>query len=120
MDSLGLLITIILGGLGMFLLVLAVTFIAAKTINKNDFERFTDLDDVLVDHEEFKDVSENSKDIFMIDDGENSNYFPESVKNPVLTEMMKETKVHKSLNLLSILSSRWRNLFGKRLIKLSQ
>ena len=37
------------GRTGMFLLVLAVTFIAAKTINKNDFERFTDLDDVLVD-----------------------------------------------------------------------
>ena len=44
MDSLGLLITIILEGLGMFLLVLAVTFISAK----NDFERFTNLDDVLV------------------------------------------------------------------------
>ena len=84
MDSLGLLITIILGGLGMFLLVLAVTFIAAKTINKNDFERFTDLDDVLLDQEEFLEPSEHAKDIFIIDDGENSGYFSDSVKNPVL------------------------------------
>ena len=98
MDSLGLLISIILGGLGMFLLVLAVTFIAAKTINKNDFERFTDLDDVLVNQEEFLEPSEHTNDIFTIDDGENSNYFPDSVKIPVLTELTQETKVPKSLS----------------------
>eukprot|EP00090_Calanus_glacialis_P018332 TRINITY_DN28439_c0_g1_i1.p1 TRINITY_DN28439_c0_g1~~TRINITY_DN28439_c0_g1_i1.p1 ORF type:complete len:351 (-),score=100.90 TRINITY_DN28439_c0_g1_i1:47-1099(-) len=119
MDSLGLLITLILGGLGMFLLVLAVTFLAAKTIAKNDFERFNDLEDILVEQEEFLDVSEHSKDIFIIDDGENSGYFSDSVKNPVLTEMTKETNVPKSSNFLSTLSSSWRNLFGKRLIKLS-
>ena len=104
----------------MFLLVLAVTFIAAKTINKNDFERFTDLDDVLVDQEEFMDVSEHSTDIFVIDDVENSGYSPEYVRNPVLTEMMNKAKVPKSSNFLSNLYSSWRNLFGKRLIKLSQ
>ena len=119
MDSLGLLITLILGGLGMFLLVLAVTFLAAKTIAKNDFERFNDLEDILVEQEEFLDVSEHSKDIFIIDDGENSGYFSDSVKNPVLTEMTKEINVPKSSHFLSTLSSSWRNLFGKRLIKLS-
>ena len=96
MDSLGLLITLILGGLGMFLLVLAVTFLAAKTITKNDFERFTDLEDNLVETDEFLDVSEHSRDIFIIDDGETSSYLPESLKNPMLSEMVKETKVAKS------------------------
>ena len=62
MDSLGLLISLILGSLGMFLLVLAVSFLAAKTISKNDFERFTDLEDVLVEPHE----PEYSGDIFVV------------------------------------------------------
>ena len=66
------------------------------------------------------DVSEHSKDICVIDDVENSGYSPEYVRNPVLTEMMNEAKVPKSLNFLSTLSTSWGKLFGKRLIKLSQ
>ena len=96
MDSLGLLISLIMGGLGMFLLVLAVSFLAAKTISKNYFERFTDLDDALVEPEDFLDVLYHSRDIFIIDDGETSNNLPETLTNPMLSEMLKETKVAKS------------------------
>ena len=120
MDSLGILISLILGGLGMFLLVLAVSFLAAKTISKNEFERFTDLEDVLVESEEFVDMSEHSRDIFIIDDSVHSNYVSESVKNTIVTEVMKDTaKPPKSSNFYSILSGSWRNLSGKRLINLS-
>ena len=98
----------------MFLLVLAVTFLAAKTITKNDFERFTDLEDILVEPEEFLDVSEHSRDIFIIDDGETSNY----LKNPMLSEMVKEQKMQK-VQICSQLFPAWRNMFVKILIKLS-
>ena len=116
------LISLILGGLGMFLLVLAISFVAAKTISmsKNDFERFTDLEDVLVESEEFLDVPEQlSREIFIIKDGENSNYFSESVKNPILKDVMKKTKVWKSSSFFSTLSISWQKLFGKRLINVS-
>ena len=119
MDSLGILISLILGGLGMFLLVLAVSFLAAKTIFKNEFERFTDLEYVLVEPEQFLDVSEHSRDVFLINDSENSNYFPEPVKNPMLSEMVKETTLMKSSSFVSTLSGSWRNLFGKQLMNLS-
>ena len=115
MDSLGLLVTLILGGLGMFLLVLAVTFLAAKTITKHDFERFNDMEEVLVESEEFLDDTQHSKDIFIIDDTENSNFLPESGCNPILTELAREAKVQKSSNISSTIFSSWRNLFGKNL-----
>jgi len=121
MDSLGLLITLILGGLGMFLLVLAITFVAAKTITKQDFERFNDMEDIIVDPEEFLDEAEYSKDIFIIDDGENANHIEQSAKNAVLTRAMKDRKVSNSSNFFSTLSKSSRNLFGKkRLINVSE
>ena len=121
MDSLGLLITLILGGLGMFLLVLAITFVAAKTITKQDFDRFNDMEDIIVDPEEFLDEAEYSKDIFIIDDGENANHIQESAKNAVLTRAMKDRKVSNSSNFFSTLSKSSRNLFGKkRLINVSE
>ena len=120
MDSLGLLVTLILGGLGMFLLVLAVTFLAAKTITKHDFERFNDMEEVLVESEEFLDNTQHSKDIFIIDDSENSNCIQESVKNPSQAEEMRtKGKVFKSSNFFSTLFKSSRNIFGKRLINVS-
>ena len=119
MDSLGLLVTLILGGLGMFLLVLAVTFLAAKTITKHDFERFNDMEEVLVESEEFLDDTQHARDIFIIDDTENSNCIQESVKNPSLVEMRTERKVFKSSNFFSTLLKSSRNIFAKRLINVS-
>ena len=59
MDSLGLLVTLIMGGLGMYLLVLAVTFLAAKTFIKHDFERFNDTESEFdMESEEFLDDSQ--------------------------------------------------------------
>ena len=116
MDSMGILISLILGGLGMFLLVLAVTFLAVKTISTNEFERFTYFEDVLVEPGPF--IDEHSRDIFIINDSENPNNFPEPVKNPMLLEMVKETTVMKISNFVLTLSGSWRNLFGKRLINL--
>ena len=95
----------------MFLLVLAFSFLAAKTISKNEFERFTDLEDVLVEPEEFLVVSEHSKDIFIIDDSAHSNNY--------YLESLKETNLPKSSNFVSTFFSSWRNLIGKRLINLS-
>ena len=103
----------------MFLLVLAISFLVAKTFTKNNFERFTDLEDVLVEPEEFVDMSEHSRDIFIIDDSVHSNDCSESVKNTIVAEVMKERKLPKSSNFFSILSGSWRNLSGKRLINLS-
>ena len=119
MDSLGLLLTLILGGLGMFLVVLAVTFLAAKTITKHDSERFNDMEEILVESGEFLDVAHQSKDIFVIDDTENSNCIQESVKNPSLAEMKTERKVYKSSNFFSSLLKSSRNVFGKQLINVS-
>ena len=103
----------------MFLLVLAVTFLAAKTITKHDFERFNDMEEILVESEEILDDTQHSKDIFIIDDTENSNCMKESVKNPSLAEMRTERKVFKSSNFFSTLLKSSRNIFGKRLINVS-
>ena len=120
MDSLGLLVTLILGGLGMFLLVLAVTFLAAKTITKHDFERFNDMEEVLVESEEFlDDTNQHAKDIFIIDDCEPLNSIQESVKKTLFKDVKKEKQSGKSSNFFSSLLRSSRNIFGKRLINVS-
>ena len=119
MDSLGLLVTLVLGGLGMFLVVLAVTFLAAKTITKHDSERFNDMEEILVESEEFLDVAQHPKDIFFIDDCEPHDVIQESVKSLALQDTKKEKKVGKSLNFFASILRRPRNIFAKRLINVS-
>ena len=78
LESLGLLITLTLGGLGMFLVVLTVTFVLAKIVTRPaDFERFTDLGDgeaALMETEpcDYGDPipQDHRKDIFLIEDVE--------------------------------------------------
>ena len=69
-ESVGLFITLSLGGLGMFLVVLSVTFVFAKMITKpTEFERFGDSVDGL-DPEDYEDVAvplTDNKEIFVIE-----------------------------------------------------
>ena len=73
-DSLGLLITITLGGLSLFLMVLAFSFMVTQILMKNK-EGFTDEEDYLVeceghDEEDPTEVPEevkSDKDIFIIE-----------------------------------------------------
>ena len=72
-ESLGLLLTLTLGGLGMFLVVLVVTFVFAKIVTKpSEFERFGEVD--VTESEEYFDTNlhynDNGKDIFVIEDVE--------------------------------------------------
>ena len=78
-DQLGLLVTVTLAGLGMFLLVMAVSFLAAQVVTKQDVMGVSDLEDVLVEHgmdqEDVlaseggmdNDIKDSTKDIFIID-----------------------------------------------------
>ena len=73
LESLGLLLTLTLGGLGMFLVVLVVTFVFAKIVTKPaEFERFGEAD--VTESEEYFDTNmhynDNGKDIFIIEDVE--------------------------------------------------
>ena len=97
----------------MFLVVLAVTFLAAKTITKHDFESFNDMEEILVESEDFLDVTQHSKDIFIIDDTENSNCLPESANSPILSVLERKTKVKKSSNISSTVFRNWRSLLGQ-------
>ena len=73
-DALGLLVTLSLGGLGMFLMVLAFSFMVTQILMKNK-EGFTDEEDYLVeceghDEEDPTEVLEevkSDKDIFIIE-----------------------------------------------------
>jgi len=71
-DELGLLLTVTLGGLGMFLLVMAFSFLAAQIVSKQDLSGVSDLEDILVEHREGSmdscDVLE--KEIFIIDNSD--------------------------------------------------
>jgi len=73
-DELGLLLTVTLGGLGMFLLVMAFSFLAAQIVSKQDLSGVSDLEDILVEHREASvdscDVLE--KEIFIIDNSDES------------------------------------------------
>jgi len=73
-DELGLLLTVTLGGLGMFLLVMAFSFLAAQIVSKQDISGVSDLEDILVEHREGSidscDVME--KEIFIIDNSDES------------------------------------------------
>merc|ERR1712004_633027 len=67
----GLLLTVTLGGLGMFLLVMAFSFLAAQIVSKQqDFNGVSDLEDILGDHREGNIDGCDEKEIFIIDNSE--------------------------------------------------
>ena len=134
-ESIGLLITLLLGGLGMFLVVLVVTFLFAKIVTRSpEFERFGDQE-----HEALGDMAEvedhvdglgyyDRKDIFVIEDVEgcivnnkeqiSDNYH--QISEPAPTP-------HKTHGLLANMSAMWHslvsgklkeNLFGSNFIEL--
>ena len=78
-DALGLLVTLSLGGLGMFLMVLAFSFMVTQILMKNK-EEYSEEEGYLVeseghDEEDTKEVTEEAKsdkDIFVI--GSSNNY----------------------------------------------
>jgi len=69
-DQLGLLLTLTLGGLGMFLLVMAFSFLAAQIISRQDLTGIPDMEDNLVEDWEGE-VIDNAKEIFIIDNAQN-------------------------------------------------
>ena len=74
LESVGLFVTLSLGGLGMFLVVLSVTFLFAKMVTKPaDFERFGDCGENLMEPEEYMDyvnLTNDRKEIFYIEEVE--------------------------------------------------
>ena len=77
------------------------------------------MEEVLVESEKFLDDAQHAKDIFIIDDTEDSNSIQKYVKNPSLAESRTERKVFKSSKFFSTLLKSSRNIFGKRLINVS-
>ena len=80
LESVGLFITLSLGGLGMFLVILSVTFVFAKMVTKSaEFERFEE-EETMVEHEEYDDYVDfplqDRRDIYLIEEtveeGENT------------------------------------------------
>ena len=103
----------------MFLLVLAVTFVAAKSVSKLQHENFDDLEEDLVDQEEIVDVQE-PPDIFIIDDSEYSGYecnIDES-QNVLPESKPIETKIKKNLSFATLFNN-LKNSPSERMIKLS-
>ena len=65
MNQLGMLLTVILGGLGMFLVVIALSFLATVIVTKGSDS--SDMEKIIVDHEEFDDSEvANKEDIYII------------------------------------------------------
>merc|ERR1712098_214164 len=70
-DSMGLLLTLTLGGLGMFLLVLALTFMIVQMMMRNTGQTTEERDSLVNDDEkDGLDELENNKSIFTIETGE--------------------------------------------------
>ena len=102
----------------MFLLVLAVTFVAAKTVSKHQLDAFDDLEEDLVDQEEIADV-QGPPDIFIIDDSEYSSYECDiGPSQNVLTETKSsDTKVKKSWSFTKFYNN-LKNFQREQMIKL--
>jgi len=128
MESLGLLITLTLGGLGMFLVVLVVTFVLAKVVTKPpEFERFSEFgESSLADSD--NDCTEpmmysniERKDIFVIEDVEGCILTPHKIEEPMEKfEDMQPRRLQRLTKLWSSLTSgRLKdNLFGSKFIEL--
>ena len=67
MDELGMLLSVILGGLGMFLVVMALSFLATLIVTKGNDS--SDMEKILVDHEEFNnsEVLNKDKEVYIIE-----------------------------------------------------
>lgn len=128
MESLGLLITLTLGGLGMFLVVLVVTFVLAKVVTKPpEFERFSEFGESSLvesdsDYTEPMMYSNNErKDIFVIEDVEGCILTPHKFEEPMEKfEDMQPRRLQSLTKLLgSLTSGRLKeNLFGSKFIEL--
>lgn len=123
-ESLGLLLTLTLGGLGMFLVVLVVTFVFAKIVTKpSEFERFGEVED----SEDYFDTNlhynEDRKDIFVIEDVEGCIINKENRSDDCPPIAMSERPQNKLVTLSnmwhSLTSGRLKeNIFGSKFIEL--
>ena len=123
-ESLGLLLTLTLGGLGMFLVVLVVTFVFAKIVTKpSEFERFGEVED----SEDYFDTNlhynEDRKDIFVIEDVEGCIINKENRSDdcpPIAMSERPQTKLVTLSNMWhSLTSGRLKeNIFGSKFIEL--
>ena len=123
-ESVGLFITLSLGGLGMFLVVLSVTFVFAKMITKpTEFERFGDSVEAM-DPEEYEDANTplaDNKEIFVI---ENLEVEDESSKRNIGEMKYGQTDRGPSRNVLSqlwtalVTGTLKENVFGEKFIEL--
>ena len=127
LESLGLLITLTLGGLGMFLVVLTVTFVFAKMVTKpSDFERLGDQAPENYEYEEeyLESLVHNErKEVFVIEDVEGcilekDDTRAEEESNSTLTD--DTSKLRRIRNVWqSILTGRLKeNIFGSKFIEL--
>ena len=102
----------------MFLLVLAVTFVAAKTVSKHQLDAFDDLEEDLVDQEEIADA-QGPPDIFIIDDSEYSSYECEIGQSQhVLTETKSSDKNTKKNWSFTTLYNNLKSFSSEQMIKL--
>ena len=123
-ESVGLFITLSLGGLGMFLVVLSVTFVFAKVITKpTEFERFGDSLEAM-DPEDYEDVNlplTDNKEIFVI---ENLEVEDESSKRNIGEMKYGQNDRGPSRNVLSqlwtalVTGTLKQNVFGEKFIEL--
>merc|ERR1712050_818682 len=99
----------------MFLLVLAVTFLAAKTITKQDFERFNDMEESLVEPPQMFEDDPHQQDIFIIDYAEQTTCIKKSEKSSPLAE----GKNCRNSNLFLTFLRSPGNIFNNRFIDVS-
>ena len=128
MESLGLLVTLTLGGLGMFLVILVVTFVFAKMVTKtSEFERITDHNLEQFEEEEYLEtlVTNERKDIFLIEDVEgcilDKDERPSQEDYVQTNDIDQEGKLKKMRKIWHrILSGRLNeNIFGSKFIELN-
>ena len=128
MESLGLLLTLTLGGLGMFLVILVVTFVFAKMVTKtSEFERITDHNFEQFEEEEYLEtlVTNERKDIFLIEDVEgcilDKDERPSQEDYLKTNDIDQEGKLKKMRKIWHrILSGRLNeNIFGSKFIELN-
>ena len=116
-DSLGMILTITIGGIGMFLLVLAISFLAAQILVKNR-EVFAD-EDGLMECEVYEcgeviDVSEEietDRDIFIIQTDE-------GLGNKVDNSLQISANWTKTVNIKEQISSKILNFMSEKMVKL--
>ena len=118
-ESVGLFVTLSLGGLGMFLVVLSVTFVFAKLVTKPaEFERFEDCGETVREYEDYVEyvdlVQSDRKDIFVIEEGE-----VEALGRPKHDQCEAPSRNVLSTFWNGVLSGKLKeNLFGEKFIEL--